>query len=500
MVPTLLEFTRVWSAVWVVAVQLCILLVMLIAMSYEKLSRERMLVSKSGNAIHNSQLRKVPSEYGTWNVGDDPTLLLEWEEFDANKLVGTQIDIHELFSTVLLGVSLETMTSDIEATNSISPTYATCFVTMYSAFAFLMRYSSRFSLKDVVHRGAWSVFQFLMLLQIMSMRAGMDKLFAVASTIQFAWVAFAFWGRIVWAFPRGRPYALYCIFICLVLALISSARIFTASNWVAWPILTGVSIFGLFCEPAYNVGTWFFIPEKRKAFLLPMNVEYLQHRFNGTYITVISVCVLKSGEMIFWGTMNHPGLALTCVVMIGIMSVAVMSSHFHTDVVSAKRHALRRTEFLGQLFLFIHPFVLMSMALLGGSMFMLFIAVGTYGTEADSPFAKDLLCISTAAFKFLVVMMKHLHNPRQSDQSPAGARVQSIRGKITFFSCLLCLLPLPIGSMGDFSTLIYITAVAFTTRGLQLMVNHAAEEAKTAHEKARDRRYMAKRVSSNALI
>mmetsp|Transcript_31755 Transcript_31755/g.50990 ORF Transcript_31755/g.50990 Transcript_31755/m.50990 type:complete len:378 (-) Transcript_31755:98-1231(-) len=334
-----------------------------------------------------------------------------------------------------------------------------------------------------------------------TIQANMRTLFAVASAIQFVWVGIAFWLRITWL-PRGRPYAFYCITSCFILAMISSVPIFTASSITVWPMLGGLIVFGLFNETLFNVGTWFLVnPSKRRAILLPMNVEYLQNRINGTFITIISLCIIKCGASSFWGTYLHPGLAAIGVAMIGLIAMSVMSSHFHTDLVSAKRHALHRGEVAGQLFLLLHPCILVLMALIGASAFMCMEAVGQYGDLAYSSFPKHILCISTAAFKFMTVAMKRLHLPRDDIKKfekfeqqvgemkggLSGLSFEGLRLKITIFSCLLCLLPLPFSSMGDLSTLIFIAAVMVVTRYLQILVNYMVDMAKKKiKEKARE--------------
>lgn len=288
--------------------------------------------------------------------------------------------------------------------------------------------------------------------------------------------------------------------------MIASVRIFTAGSWQIKPVLIGLCFFSLFCEPTFNLVTYFFLSEsRRKAVVLPMNIEYIHNRMNGTYITVISVCLTKCGAVTYFGTTKYPGLAAVCVAMIGFNAISVMSYHFHTDVVSAERHAIRRGEICGEIYLFLHPCVLISMALIGGSTLMIFNNVGEYGFGAYNHFAKDLLCLSVASFKFLVVVMKNLHKPRTDDSGPAAESCHRLRRKISAMTLLLSLVPLPLGSMGDFSTLIYITVVNFGTRWLQLLVNAIADWAKKEKKNsvaqcALKRKAAMRRDSSTALI
>jgi len=409
-----------------------------------------------------------PTEYGTWHY-KQPRLLKDWDSVE--KSIGSQIDKHELFSSILIATSLIGMNNDLaDAQNADGlAQMALYYFTIYGSVAMTMRYSSRFSDKDVGNRIMWSVYQFCLLSQVLGISSQNPILFAVGSAAIYLWVGLSFWLRIAIKVRRARPYACYCLVTSLVLAAICSVRCFAQGNIVCLVLLAGIMLVSILCEPVFNLASWCLEDDEddHPRLDLPINTVYIQNRFNSLYMVTIATTVTKGG-LNYPGTTNHPGLVCIGIVCVGLLALSVQAALFHVAPVSLKRHAVQVSQTRGMIFIAVHPFTMFCMALLGGTMSMLLKSVGQDGPQARTAFSKTVCCCAAAVFWLSVAVVHNLHAPRTD---PRIRHLRKVKTAFTLAAFAASIVPLVYTGMTDLCMFLYITAVFLTEAFLHLLVN-----------------------------
>lgn len=197
--------------------------------------------------------------------------------------------------------------------------------------------------------------------------------------------------------------------------------------------------------------------------LVPANMRYLVTRYNGLAMEVLGVAVIVPNAF-YPGGFALPGYVVAGDTMVAILAVMVKSLLWDAEPVAAHRHAISQSQLSELIFVSSVPLTLFSISAIGGACAIIVPQLGASGAEADTPFARTLLCAANAVFYCCLALQKALHAPRS--ERPA-ARLQQRLGWLLLLGAA-AVSPVSL-VMGDMDALTWTVGCAALVVVLQLL-------------------------------
>lgn len=385
-------------------------------------------------------------------------------------MIGSRVSSHEQFITTLVSVAVLFMNRNLIETHDLLR-FLVDFFTFYASLAMTIKYASLFKLDDLSHKGIWSIYQFVLLLQLEGLWGYHRGLFTIASAVIFLCIGVFFWLRAALVAQRANGISLYYMIVCVALALVFIVRYLllgTSRFSLDMCTLFALVFISFFAEPLLDFVMSFWVDEeRRKEYTVPTDVEYVVNRFHGLLMQCMGAAVLIPNA-VYPGGFAHPSLVIMGLVLVGVMPMLFKIAFFNSDTISAQRHAILQSNWRAIAFMHSHPITLLCQITVGGAMAMLVRSLGEEGVGAYAPFAQHLLSYASALFWASEAWTKMLHKAKHP-------RLHHTKAAVALAGGLSSLVPVICNQMGSLATLAYIVALFAVIDVLQMLSNVAVE-------------------------